>query len=421
VSAVHAGRFDEARAAFVESLKHQPHNATVYLWLAGIAPSEREAYQLLDRARRLDPKHPHLELAAEGIHEHFAKRRSRLAATGGERDLRRVGLDMREVRTAATALGLEDLLSRRAAGVLLGLVSRLISTVLTVIALVFFVALLAELGKAGGLQKLPSAVPSAATFATDYLKGLLRGDMGIVASSRLSLTGESVVAELRRALPLSLGLLATALTLAAFVGIALGAGAALLRASRFSAGLLFVSVLGISTPSFFAAMLLIWLGLWLYQTTGTHFFPLAGFGWDAHLVLPALVLAARPAATVTRLSYNKLVEVLEADYIRTAKAKGLGPRVVLLRHVLRNAGVPLLTTIAVSLRFSLAILPVVEYIFNWPGIARILLTAVQIQDTTTVVGMTLPLVLLFVLANLILELCYPLIDPRLQDSEGGVV
>jgi ABC-type dipeptide/oligopeptide/nickel transport system permease component len=95
--------------------------------------------------------------------------------------------------------------------------------------------------------------------------------------------------------------------------------------------------------------------------------------------------------------------------------------VVLLRHVLRNAGVPLLTTIAVSLRFSLAILPIVEYIFNWPGIGRLLLTAVQVQDTTTVVGMALPLVLLFVLVSSILELCYPLIDPRLGNTEAGVV
>jgi ABC-type dipeptide/oligopeptide/nickel transport system permease component len=311
--------------------------------------------------------------------------------------------------------------AQKAARMLLGITWRVVSAIVVMVALVFFIALLMELGRVGDFRALAAVFPRAAGFTVDYLRGLVRGDLGVIASGPLSLAAKPVAAELRRALPLSLGLLATALALAAVVGLALGTGAALLRTSRFSGALLFASVLGISTPSFFAAMLLIWLGVWLYQATGTHFFPIAGFGWDAHLILPTLVLAARPAAAVTRLSCNALVEVLEADYIRTATAKGLGPRVVLLRHVLRNAGVPVLTTLGVSLRFSLAILPIVEYIFNWPGIGRILLTAIQIQDTVTVIGMTLPLVLLFVLVNLLLEILYPLIDPRLQDAEVGAV
>jgi peptide/nickel transport system permease protein len=124
---------------------------------------------------------------------------------------------------------------------------------------------------------------------------------------------------------------------------------------------------------------------------------------------------------VTRLSFNALVEILESDYIRTATAKGLRPRVILLRHVLRNAGVPILTTVGVSLRFSLAVLPIVEYIFSWPGIGLRLLKAIEAQDTTAVVGLTLPLVLLFVLVNLLLEILYPLVDPRLRASEVGAV
>jgi ABC-type dipeptide/oligopeptide/nickel transport system permease component len=205
------------------------------------------------------------------------------------------------------------------------------------------------------------------------------------------------------------------------VGLILGITAAFRRASRFSELLLFVSVLGTSTPSFFAAMLLIWFATWLYQTTSTHIIPISGFGWDAHLILPALVLATRPAAAVTRLSYNALVEILESDYIRTATAKGLTQNLILLRHVLRNAGVPILTTVGVSLRFSLAILPIVEYIFNWPGIGLRLLKSIEIQDTTAVVGMTLPLILIFVLVNLLLEVLYPLIDPRMRTSEVGAV
>ena len=297
----------------------------------------------------------------------------------------------------------------------------LLSIVLLMIALIFFEALAIEMGQEGNLQALPSAVPSAAGFTADYLKGLTHGDLGVIASGHRTIAGTSVVDDLGRALPKSLGLLVFALTLAALVGLILGITAALRRASRFSELLLFVSVLGTSTPSFFAAMLLIWFATWLYQTTSTHIIPISGFGWDAHLILPALVLAARPAAAVTRLSYNALVEILESDYIRTATAKGLTPHLILVRHMLRNAGVPILTTVGVSLRFSLAILPIVEYIFNWPGIGLRLLKSIEIQDTTAVVGMTLPLILLFVLVNLLLEFLYPLVDPRLRTSEAGAV
>jgi peptide/nickel transport system permease protein len=219
-------------------------------------------------------------------------------------------------------------------------------------------------------------------------------------------------------MPKSLGLLAVALGLATVMGLALGASAAYQRHTRFSEVLLFISVLGISTPSFFAAMLLAWLFLRVYQTTGVHALPLSGFGWDAHLILPALVLAARPAATVTRLGYNALTEILEADYVRSAMAKGLWPRVLFFRHVLRNAAVPLLATVAVSLRFSLAILPIVEYIFNWPGIGLALLEGIQEQDLNTVVGLTWPLVLLFVLIGLLLEVLYLVVNPRLRAPEA---
>ena len=295
----------------------------------------------------------------------------------------------------------------------------LLSIVLLIIALIFFEALAIDLGQEGNLQALPSAVPSAAGFTTDYLKGLAQGDLGVISLGDRAIAGTSVADDLGRALPMSLGLLAFSLTLATLVGLILGISAAFRRDSRLSELLLFVSVLGTSTPSFFAAMLLIWFATWLYQITSTHIVPISGFGWDAHLILPALVLAARPTAVVTRFSYNALVEILESDYIRTATAKGLTPRLILLRHVLRNAGVPILTAVGVSLRFSLAILPIVEYIFNWPGIGLRLLKSIEIQDTTAVIGMTLPLILLFVLVNQLLEVLYPLVDPRMRTSEVG--
>jgi len=313
---------------------------------------------------------------------------------------------------------------RRLAGVvsvLLHFIGRLLSTLVLLVALVFFVALAMDLGRAGGLPALSASVPAAAGFSVDYLANLAQGDLGVIAPSYPSAPAAPIASELARALPRSLGLLAVALVLAVLIGLPLGIGAGLRRKTRLSGLLVFLSVLGISTPSYFAAMLLIWFGVWLYRTTGADFIPIHGFGWDAHLILPALVLAARPAANVMRLGYNALVDILDADFVRTAHAKGLGPWVVLFRHVLRATGVPLLTTVAISLRFSLAILPIVEYIFNWSGVGQELLVAIQVQDTTTVIGMVLPLALLFVLVNLLLEALYLLVDPRLRVKEVGAV
>jgi peptide/nickel transport system permease protein len=301
------------------------------------------------------------------------------------------------------------------------LVSRLFSVPIVLVALIFVMALLVDLGREDDLGLLPSSIPRAAGFCLDYLAGLVRGNLGSMVSPHPSVEGTSVVDELGRALPKSLGLLAVAVALAALVGLSLGIWTALRRDSHFSRTILFASVLGISTPSFFAAMLLIWFSVWLYRAAGQRLFPISGFGWDDHLILPALVLAIRPAAAMARLSHNTFAEILDSDYVRTAVAKGLVPRVVLMRHVLRNAGVPLLTTLGVSLRYSLAVLPIVEYIFSWPGVGRVLLTAIHTQDTNAVIGMTLPLVLLFVLVNVLLEYLYPRIDPRLRNSEASAV
>ncbi len=299
---------------------------------------------------------------------------------------------------------------------LLRWMGRLLLWLLFLLALIFFVALVMEMGRRGGVDTLASAVPSAASFTAGYLEGLLRGDLGEVS---LGLTARPVTTMLRDGLPKSLALLGVSLLLATLLGLGLGIGAAIRRHSRLTKVLLLASTLGISTPSFFAAMLLIWFEVWLYRRTLVHLFPISGFGWDLHLLLPSLVLAARPAAVVTRLGFNALTDILGADHVRTARGKGLRPLTVIARHVLRNAGVPILTTIGVSLRFSLASLPIVEYIFNWPGIGRGLLAAIQAQDTNGVVGMILPLMFLFALVNTLLDILYPALDPRLRESNGG--
>jgi ABC-type dipeptide/oligopeptide/nickel transport system permease component len=267
---------------------------------------------------------------------------------------------------------------------------------------------------------LGESLSAAAETAGLYFQGVSQGSLGEISSQFGSSRTTPVVVQLKRALPKSLGLLAISLLIAVPLGIYLGIGAAIRRHSRLSGLVLFASTFGISTPSYFAAMLLIWLTVWIYQNTDHHLLPVAGFGWDAHVILPALVLAARPAAAVTRLSYNALIEILDAEHVRTATSKGLGRNAVLVRHVLRNAGVPILTTAVVSLRYSLAILPIVEVIFSWPGIGAALLTAVQAQDVSAAIGLILPLALLFVLVNIGADILYKRLDPRLRNSKVGV-
>lgn len=300
---------------------------------------------------------------------------------------------------------------------LVWLARRILSILVVVVGIVFVIALLVTLGQAEGRMPIQEALSTAARFTIEYLGRLMRGDLGVSTSRHTATAGRPMTQELGRTLPKSLGLLLMALLLATILGLPVGILAATRPGSHLTGLLIAISTLGISTPSYLAAMLLITLAVHLYTATGLSILPVHGFGWDTHLILPALVLSTRPLANVVRLTYSSLTDILAADYVRTAHGKGLGPWTVLLRHVLRNAAVPLLTTVGVSLRFSLAMLPIVEYIFSWPGIGARLLQALQASDTAVVVGLTLALALVFILVNLLLEILYRLADPRVSAGE----
>jgi peptide/nickel transport system permease protein len=426
--AARAGRLDEARAAFLQSLEHDPRHAGAYLWLSSLAPTEREAYRYLESARELLPDPARLRQAAGHIHQIFSREPEAAGPAApatsepaAEVSPRVVG-PARDLAQKAAAIAAPRRPDRLVRILAFGarFLARLVEMMVAIVGLVALVSLLVALGQAGDISAWPEALSRAAGFTAGYLSNLLHGNLGTVQMAARNAIERPVLTELARALPLSLGLLVASLALAVVIGLALGAIASLRRGSRLSGLVIFGSVLGVSTPSYFVAMLLIWLVVWIYKRTGQHVVPISGAGWDAHLILPALVLAARPAATVTRLGYNVLVEILEAEYIRTARAKGLRRQIVLFRHALRNAWVPLSTTIVASLRFTLAALPIVEYIFNWPGIGRQLLQSIQLMDATGVIGMALPLVVIFSLVNLSLETFYPLMDPRLRNAEKGV-
>jgi dephospho-CoA kinase len=217
----------------------------------------------------------------------------------------------------------------------------------------------------------------------------------------------------------SAGLLIISLGVALTVGMSLGIAAALSKRKTGSSLMMIFSVLGVSTPSFLLAMLFWIANINVHRAFNVDVLPATGFGWDAHLIMPALVLAMRPLAQIAQITYVSLSDVLRQDYIRTARAKGLGWRLVRDRHAVRNIMIPTLTTLGTSLRFSLASLPVVELFFNWPGVGLILLQAIEMGLAPLVIDLILSLGLFFMLVNLAIEMVFPLLDARLRENGGA--
>lgn len=254
----------------------------------------------------------------------------------------------------------------------------------------------------------------AASATADYVERLAHGDLGMMQRGSGRLRRSVAVGEvLADVYPKSMGLLALALVVSAGIGVPVGAWAALRRRKAGSSWLMTLTLVGVSLPSFTAAALLQIGEIYWFRTFGFRLVPVGGFGWDAHLVIPTLVLCARPLAQLARIAYMAFAEVLDEDYMRTAAAKGLLRRAITLGHAYPNAAVPILTGLGVSLRFSLASLPVVEYFVGWPGIGAALLDAIRQQQAQGVAGLALALGLTFMLVNLILEVLYRLVDPRL--------
>lgn len=218
----------------------------------------------------------------------------------------------------------------------------------------------------------------------------------------------------------SMGLLLTALAVAGLAGLWIGSTAALTKRRALVLPLFGLTIVGISLPSFFVALLLQVGELRYLAITGRRLVSMAGFGWDfEHMLMPVLVLAALPLAYLTRASFLSLSHVMDEEYIRTAFSKGLTQRQTVNAHALRNIAVPVLTALGVSIRFALSTLPVVEFFFAWPGMGRRLLEAIDTRQTVTVVVLASALGLTFLLVNLLLDIAYRLIDPRTREAQGS--
>ncbi|SHL48242.1 peptide/nickel transport system permease protein [Chitinophaga jiangningensis] len=228
---------------------------------------------------------------------------------------------------------------------------------------------------------------------------------------------------LMEALPGTLLLAAAAMIFATIVGIGLGILAAVKQNTWLDTGSVFASVLGISAPSFFAGIVLAYLfGFLLSDYTGLH---MTGSLYDIdpfkgrvlnfrNLVLPALTLGIRPLAIIVQLTRSAMLDVLHQDYIRTARAKGLASPAILFRHALPNALNPVLTAVTGWFAELLAGAFFVEYIFGWKGIGKITVEALDKYDFPVVMGAILFTAGIFVLVNILADLLYGAIDPRIR-------
>lgn len=236
-------------------------------------------------------------------------------------------------------------------------------------------------------------------------------------------THKLVGAILTEALPGTALLAVTAMLLATIGGIALGVIAALKKGSWLDSSAIAASVAGISMPSFFAALVIAYVfGYLLHSYTGLN---MTGSLWQyspytgrhlalKNLVLPAIALGIRPMAIISQLTRSSMLDTLSQDYIRTAKAKGLPTRQIILRHALPNALNPVITAISGWLAELLSGSFFIEYIFGWKGVGKITVDALDKFDFPLVMGAVLLTSFIFIVVNLLTDLLYALLDPRVR-------
>ena len=226
------------------------------------------------------------------------------------------------------------------------------------------------------------------------------------------------------AFPQTALLAVVALTFALIIGLLLGVVSALHKDSWIDRLTLVLSTLGMSLPSFFAAILIAWffaylLADWTHLNMFGNLYTVDDYGTGEYLdlknlILPALTLGIRPLATLTQLTKNSMLEVLSQDYIRTARAKGLSPRRVILRHALRNALNPVVTSASGWLAGLLAGAVFVEYVFDWKGMGIVIVDGLDQYDFPVVMGCILFICVLLILINILTDILYGLLDPRVR-------
>ena len=236
-----------------------------------------------------------------------------------------------------------------------------------------------------------------------YVLGIVRGDLG-----RSYITARPIAQDLKERFPKTAELALAAMTLAALAGITLGVLSAVRPGGAFDRIAMLLSYLGVSFPVYWVGLLLI-----LVFAVALRWLPPSGSGGLAYLVLPALTLGMRSIAFLGRMTRAAMLDVLSSDFIRTARAKGLGSRAVILRHGFRNALIPVITVLGLDTGNYLTGSILTETIFGWPGLGRYVLSAIEKRDLPAIQGSILFMSVVFVLVNLVTDLLYAKADPRI--------
>lgn len=250
-----------------------------------------------------------------------------------------------------------------------------------------------------------------------FLSNLVQGDLGYSFRNQ-----QPVMGMIADRLPVTLSLVGGAAILLLLIGV----GAGVLAATRprsiadrlVTVGALFFY----SMPSFLLGLLLLYVCFYRFQLAGIHLFPGSGYvplnedpvQWAAHLVLPWLTIALVTAATYARLTRTSMLEVLGEDYIRTARSKGLRERRVVYRHALRSALTPIVTQFGIDIGVLLGGVVITEYVFGLPGLGQLAIQSVTTQDLPVIIGTVLLASAFVVVANIIVDACYVLLDPRVR-------
>ena len=235
-----------------------------------------------------------------------------------------------------------------------------------------------------------------------YLWAVVRGDLG-----RSYITQRPVLGDLAERFPKTLQLAGAAMLLAATCGITLGVLAAIRPGGAVDRFSMLIAYVGVSFPVYWVGLLLI-----LLFAVALQWLPPSGYGGIAFLVLPAVTLGTRSIAFLARMTRGAMLDVLPADFVRTARAKGVPERRVIGRHALRNALLPIITVLGLDVGNYLTGSILTETVFSWPGVGRYVLQAIQKRDLPAVQGSILFLSVIFVLVNLVTDVLYAKADPR---------
>jgi len=245
-----------------------------------------------------------------------------------------------------------------------------------------------------------------------FIGRLARGDLGMSYRQK-----RPVARIIRERFPATAKLAVASIILAVVIGISAGTIAAMYRNKVLDWLVMILSLTGISMPVFWLGMMLI-----LVLASGLGWFPVGGYGRSGdmrHLFLPALSLAAVSTGYIARMMRSSMLEVIGKDYIRTARAKGLPETAVIFRHALRNAFIPVITIIGMNFASLLGGAVATETVFAWPGLGRATVDAIRVRDLPVVEGCVIFLAFVFVVTNLLVDLSYAWLDPRIRlDGKG---